>query len=55
MNEIEKMAHILKLSHIKSSYKQSISEAMDKNASSIASLLITSEAAIVNLKENNDN
>ncbi len=33
MNEIEKMAHKLKLSHIKSSYKQSISEAMDKQAS----------------------
>lgn len=33
MNEIEKMAHKLKLSHVKSSYKHSISEAMDKQAS----------------------
>ena len=33
MNEIEKMAHILKLSYIKSSYKESISQAMDKQSS----------------------
>ena len=33
MNEIEKMAHKLKLSHIKNNYSASISEAMDKNAS----------------------
>jgi len=33
MNEIEKMADKLKLSHVKSSYKHSISEAMDKQAS----------------------
>jgi len=33
MNEIEKMAHILKLSYIKSSYKESINQAMDNNES----------------------
>ena len=33
MNEIEKLAHRLKLSYVKSSYSQSISEAMDKGAS----------------------
>ena len=33
MDEIEKMAHILKLSYIKSSYKESISQAMDKQSS----------------------
>jgi len=33
MNEIEKMAHILKLSYIRSSYKESISQAMDKQSS----------------------
>jgi DNA replication protein DnaC len=33
MNEIEKKAHKLKLSHIKNNYSASISEAMDKNAS----------------------
>ncbi len=33
MNEIEKMAHKLKLSHVKNNYNASISEAMDKNAS----------------------
>ena len=30
MNEIEKTAHKLKLSHIKNNYSASISEAMDK-------------------------
>ena len=33
MNEIEKLAHKLKLSHIKSNYITSINEAMDKQAS----------------------
>ena len=33
MNEIEKMAYRLKLSHTKNNYSASISEAMDKNAS----------------------
>jgi len=33
MNEIEKMAHLLKLSHVKSSYKEAINEAMDNNSS----------------------
>ena len=46
MNEIEKMAHTLKLSYIKSSYKQSISEAMDKNASyeEFLKIILTNEA-----------
>lgn len=33
MNQIEKMAHLLKLSYVKSSYKEAINEAMDNNAS----------------------
>lgn len=52
MNEIEKLAHRLKLSHIKSNYKQSINEALDSNASyeDFLKIILTDE---VNVREKN--
>ena len=52
MNEIEQLAHKLKLSHIKNDYKISISEAMDKNASyeEFLKIILKNE---VNVRENN--
>ena len=52
MNEIEKLAHKLKLSYVKSSYTQSISEAMDKQASyeDFLQIILTNE---VKARENN--
>ncbi len=52
MNEIEQLAHKLKLSHIKNDYKISISEAMDKNASyeDFLKIILKNE---VNVRENN--
>src|SRR5690554_2849176 len=52
MNEIEKLAHRLKLSHIKSNYQQSINEALDSNASyeDFLKIILTDE---VNVREKN--
>jgi DNA replication protein DnaC len=52
MNEIEKLAHKLKLSHIKSNYITSINEAMDKQASyeEFLKIILTTE---VKTRENN--
>ena len=52
MNEIEKLAHRLKLSHIKSNYLQSINEALDSNASyeDFLKIILTDE---VNVREKN--
>ncbi len=52
MNEIEKMAFKLKLSHIKNNYKTSINEAMDRQASyeEFLTILLSNELEV---RENN--